>query len=132
MENSNRINIHYFGEKPSKEEIAKIKADVAYHLGDAPSDASLCCCISGEDQGYAVNMQIHSAGGHIFIHRESRSLEQVLKFVYQSMKDSFEKWHRDPQHFAKQHPLTQNPCRTASHKVIECPLYAVSHSDYKA
>lgn len=118
-----RININYHGKEIDIHDKAQIKAKIGYHLGDAPSDASACCCISNEDEGYACNLRVHSAKGHIFIHRESKSLDNLMEFVYQSMEDSFKKWHKDPNHFAKSHPLSKVPCKSASHQVLECPLH---------
>ncbi len=124
-----RISIHYHNQEIDSDTRAKIKAQVSYHLGSAPSDASLCCCFSCEDEGYAVNLQVHSAQGHVFIHRECKDLEQLLKFLYESMENSFSKWHSNPNHFAKSHPMEKNPCRSASHKNLNCPLDAYAHAD---
>lgn len=117
-----RINIHYFGSEISKEDKAQIKADVSYSMGDAPSDASVCCCLSSEAEGYACNLKVHSAKGHVHIHRESRDLKKLMKMIYKSLSLSMQQWHKDPDHFAKSHPLAQTPCRSASHKILECPL----------
>ena len=81
-----RININFIGDSISTDEKAQIKAKISYHMGDAPSDASVCCCISAETAGFAANMQVHSAKGHVFIHRESKNLEQLMEFVFESMK----------------------------------------------
>ena len=50
-----RININYFGDDITKEEKAHLKAQLSYYMGDAPSDASLCSCISKEPEGFACN-----------------------------------------------------------------------------
>ena len=123
----NRINIHFHGQNLEKSEISKIKAQPSFHLGSAPSDASLCCCISKEAEGLACNLQIHSANGHVFIHRESRELETLLKFIYQSMDNCFEKWRIDPNHFSKKHPMQKYPCKSVSHKTLICPIKSYSN-----
>ena len=124
-----RINISYHGREIDKENKATIKANIALHMRDAPSDATACCCISSEEEGFACNLKIHSAKGHVSIHRESRDLKQLFKFVYDSMDQSFKKWHEDPDHFAKSHPMDKTPCRTASHKNLKCPMHSLSHSE---
>lgn len=117
-----RINIFYYGGELTNSERGEIKAQLGYHLGDAPSDSTLCCCISNEEKGIACNLRVHSASGHIFIHRESHTLNQLMEYVYDSMKQSFKHWHRDHQQFAKSHPLTNNPCKSVGHNAIDCPL----------
>lgn len=117
-----RINIFYHGSELSNEERGRIKAQLGYHLGDAPSDSTLCCCISNEENLIACNLRVHSASGHIFIHRESHDLNQAMECIYDSMKQSFKHWHRNQVGFAKSHPLTNNPCKSASHGPIDCPL----------
>ncbi len=124
-----RINIHFLGDDISQEIKAKIKAKISYHMGDAPSDATACCCISNEKEGFACNLRVHSAKGHVYIHRESKDMDHLLDFVYDSMKDSFEKWHKDPDHFAKSHPLEKLPCKGASHHNLKCPIGGYSHSE---
>ena len=124
-----RININYHGKEISIEDKAQIKADIALHMRSAPSDATACCCISSENEGFACNIRIHSAKGHVFIHRESRNLSQLFKFVFNSMDKSFSDWHENPEHFAKNHPLSQAPCKSASHKNLACPLEAFSHAE---
>lgn len=126
-----RIKIHYHGTEIEQPLRAKIKANISYHVGSAPSDASVCCCISNEDEGFAVNLQVHSAKGHVFIHRESKNLNQLLNFLYSSMDDSFKRWHQNPEHFAKTHPMEKNPCKSASHKNLSCPLDSFSHADWQ-
>lgn len=123
-----RINIHFHGQEISKEDQAQIKANLSYHLGDGPSDASICCCISKEKEGLAANLQVHSATGHTFIHRESHTLEQLLSYLYESMKLSFKNWHDNQKQFAKSHPMEKNPCRSASHKILKCPINAYAHA----
>ena len=122
-----RINIHFHGQEIPKEEQVQIKAQLSYHLGDGPSDASICCCISKEKEGLAANLQVHSAMGHTFIHRESHTLNQLMNYVYDSMKRSFKDWHKNKEQFAKSHPMERNPCRTASHKALRCPINAYSN-----
>lgn len=122
-----RINLHFHGKEVNNEDKANIKAQISFHMGNAPSDAMACCCISNEKEGFACNLRVHSAKGHIFIHRESLELEQLLKFVFDSMDQSFKDWHRDPKHFAKSHPLSKNPCKSSSHKNLACPIDAYSH-----
>jgi hypothetical protein len=117
-----RLNIQYHGMDIPVADRGQIKAHLGFLMGDAPSDASMCCCLSLEPEGYAANIHVHSATGHVFIHRESKSLEQLMVYLSQSMKDSFEKWHKDPQHFAKNHPMEKHPCRGASHRKLQCPL----------
>lgn len=117
-----RINIFYHGGELSTADRGRIKANLGYYLGDAPSDSTLCCCISNEEKGIACNLRVHSASGHIFIHRESQNLSQLMDYVYDSMKQTFKHWHRDQKHFAKCHPLTNSPCKSASHNPIACPL----------
>lgn len=124
-----RIRIHYHGAEIPQETRAHIKANVSFHIGSAPSDASVCCCISSEKEGYAVNMQVHSAKGHVFIHRESKDLDHLMSFLFDSMESSFKQWHQDPDHFAKTHPMEKNPCKSASHKNLRCPLDAYAHRD---
>ncbi len=121
-----RINIFYHGQEIASEDRASIKAQLAYHLGDGPSDASICCCISNEPEGLACNVKIHSQKGHVSIHRESNNLVALMNYVFHSMKDAFQKWHRDPDHFAKSHPLTKAPCKGASHKNLRCPVQSFS------
>jgi hypothetical protein len=124
-----RINISYHGDPIDRENKGQIKAQLAYHMGDAPSDASMCCCLSNEPEGYACNLRVHSAKGHLALHRESKDLNHLMEIVYASLKDSFAKWHVDPNHFAKSHPLTQVPCKGASHKDLTCPMHSFSHTE---
>lgn len=121
-----RINIHYHGDPIDHDERAHIKAQIGYYMGDAPSDATACCCLSREPEGFACNLRVHSAKGHVYIHRESKNLETLMTFIYDSMKDSFEKWHRDPNHFAKSHPMEKVPCKSASHRNLQCPIDSLS------
>lgn len=124
-----RIGVHYHGREISQKIRARIKAQISFHMGDAPSDASVCCCISNEKEGFACNIQVHSATGHIFIHRESKDLETLLSYIYDSMKRSFKDWKKSPERFSKKHPLSQNPCKAASHKNLSCPIQAYAHAD---
>jgi hypothetical protein len=52
-----------------------------------------------------------------------------MELVNESMKDSFEKWHRDPAHFAKSHPMERTPCRGASHNELKCPIDSYLNED---
>lgn len=117
-----RITFNFHGQEIAKEDQQKIKADLGFHLRPAPSDATACCCISNESEGFACNLRVHSAKGHFYIHRESKDLEQLMRYVYQSMERSFADWHRDPDHYSKNHPLEQIPCKGASHQDLPCPL----------
>jgi hypothetical protein len=125
-----RIGIHYHGKELSSEEKARIKAQISFHMGDAPSDASLCCCFSSEKEGFACNMQIHSATGHFFIHRESKELDQLLSFClrqHEKILSGLAK--KNPERYSKSHPLAQNPCKASSHKNLHCPIGAYAHAD---
>lgn len=122
-----RIHLKFHGQSIAREDQSKIKAQISYHMGDAPSDASICCCISQEQEGFACNIQVHSAKGHLFIHRESRSLKKLLEYIYDSMSRSFGDWHKSLESFSKKHPLQTNPCRGASHRYINCPINAYSN-----
>ncbi len=124
-----RININYHGLKIDQKDRAQIKAQLGYHMGDAPSDATACCCISNEVEGYACNLRVHSAKGHVYIHRESKDLEHLMSFIYDSMNDAFKKWRKDPNHFAKSHPMEKIPCKGASHKNLTCPIDSFAHAD---
>lgn len=118
-----RLNIYFHGDNFTSTEKSKIKADLAYHMRSGPSDATLCCCIFKEEKGLACNIRVHSATGHIFIHRESHHLDRLLKYVYDSMEKSFSNWHQDQKHFSQSHPLTKSPCMTIDHQPIDCPLH---------
>lgn len=127
-----RIQVYFSNcELPSSEK-GQIVAKISYYLGLAPSDASCCSCISKNNDQFVCNMRVHSAKGHLHIHRESRSLETLLKFVYDSLKTSFEQWHRDPNHFAKTHPIGSTPCRDEEHRVIKCPYQSFANQKFEA
>lgn len=126
-----RIQMYFKDCETSSSKNAEIKAKVSYYLGLAPSDASACCCISKNKEQFFCNMRVHSAKGHLHIHRESKSLERLLEFLYDSLKQSFEQWHRDPNHFAKTHPLGSTPCRDEEHQVIACPYHSYANKKFE-
>ena len=122
-----RIHISVHGGEIQSGDLAKMKAQLSYYMGDAPSDASLCSCLSIEKSGLAFNLQVHSAQGHLFIHREGLTLSTLMKFVYESLERSLKDWRKSPESFKKKHPMIQNPCRGASHRSINCPTNAFSN-----
>lgn len=124
-----RINLHFHGKEIEQSDRAEIKAVLGYHLGDGPSDASICCCISNEKEGLAANLQVHSASGHFFIHRESQSLEKLLSYICESMTRSFKDWQNNKKGFADRHPMEKNICRGASHKALPCPLKSFANQE---
>ncbi|MCB0379419.1 MAG: hypothetical protein KDD33_13075 [Bdellovibrionales bacterium] len=126
-----RIMVNYHNFEPSHETQGDIKAQLGYNLRTGPSDASLCSCISKDGDHYSINVRVHSGTGHFQFHRESASLEKLMAFIRESMELAFAKWHADPSHFEKSHPIGHTPCRTSEHKVIDCPNHQYSNRSFE-
>ena len=126
-----RINLYFHNCELGSVVKSRISANIGFYLGKAPSDASTCCCISQKNEHYTCNMRVHSAQGHLHIHRESKSLETLLNFVYDSLKRSLDQWHKDPQRYKNSHPMGASPCRDQDHNVVHCPYKSYANKKFE-
>ena len=116
-----RISIYPHNLSEQDCRVNEFKALFGNALKTAPSDASLCCCITAEDGGYTLNMRIHSASGHFPIHSRSNDIDELVEMTTQKMCELFKDWHNNPKNFLKDHKLGEKPCFHNDGKVMACP-----------